>query len=244
MFPETNYQRIRRSQQKPWDRFPETADRFGEVVRASDDLYEALKMSLNIESGTPKSGVMWKEDRLTATIAARALENIDAFMNAMETWNISVASTLVRLQVDNLMIINLLIISPNPEYVVDHIVSGEKLNSLPLPEELNNLIPEERRDRKMYHKEWVLQRLAADRFPWLPNSYEETSGYVHFSSDHEGHIFKISGNNIEGRVPANIEQYSQRDIEDLVNSMREPSQALVKMMNEWTSVRKQREEDT
>lgn len=244
MFPETNYQRIRRSQEKPWEKFPETAASFREVVQASDDLYEALKKSLTIESGTPNSGVMWKADRMMATIAARALENIDAFMNAMETWNISVASTLVRLQVDNLMIINLLSISPNVDHVIDHILSGDKLNSLPLPDELKNRIPGDRRDRKMFHREWVLQLLAAERFPWLPNSYEGTSGYVHFSSDHEAHIFNISGNDIKGRVPADIEQYDQQDIIDLVNSMREPSQALVEMMNEWASVRNRREEDT
>lgn len=240
MLPETKYQKFRKSQQKPWERFAEITQGFSEITQSSDDLYETLNVALNVKTGPSSEHLMYADDRVMMTITSRAMENIDAFVSAAATWNMSAASTLVRLQLDNLMTINLLDVSPNPNHVVDHILSGKKLSSLRLPAELIDMVPKGRRAGRMYHKEWVLQILAAARFPWLPDSYASTSGYVHFSSEHESHIFKISGARIEGRVPADIDQYNKQDIGDLVKAILQPSQALVEMMNEWATIRKER----
>ena len=79
------------------------------------------------------------------SFVARSLDLIDAFIDACDRWNLSVASGLVRLQVDNVIRVHLVSTSPDPPGLLNHMLSGEPLRKYMLPDEQRRRLPAEYR---------------------------------------------------------------------------------------------------
>ena len=102
----------RDAQPRVRERYPELGPLLDQLDGCSDAQYEASIAFLGSEGTT--AVFFTPTDMILLSFVARSLDLIDAFIDACDRWNLSVASGLVRLQVDNVIRVHLVSTHPRP----------------------------------------------------------------------------------------------------------------------------------
>ena len=231
----TKYSGIRAQQESPGDRYPELAEKLNALASLGDRQYSALFRSLQV------GGELYTTDILFSSVVSRSMELIESYLFAMDEWSISVATALVRLQVDNVLRCHLFAVTPDPDEILRHLLRDEPLEKLPLPDVLVNLIPEDDRQKKMYHRDWVLRLLAAQELEWVDDAYKVSSSWIHHSAAHLWATCKITDSGtFSSRVPADIDRFDESFLRNLIDVMGASSRAIVRYLDGWTESKQKR----
>ena len=90
-------------------------------------------------------------------------------MSLVRQRNLACAAPLIRLQLDNVLRLYAASLFPSGRHVFDALIGGMPLSRLKAPDGANL--------RDVY-----LKRKAGEIFPWLPQVYDATSGFIHLSN--------------------------------------------------------------
>jgi hypothetical protein len=222
----TRYAEIRSSELSVSERFPRLGEMLDELGRISDAQYDALLSVLG-------TGLLYTQDLLLLSLISRSLELIDGFASAVDGWRISVASALVRLEVDTLLRAHLGAITPDPDALVFHLADDQPLHRLKLPTSLRDSLSGSGLDTRKF-SDAVLVALAARELPWVPDVYKTASSWVHHSASHMFTTWKIEGGTFfSARVPVDIDQFDEDFLGPLIVAMTAPASALVTYLNMW-----------
>lgn len=180
-------------------------------------------------------------DLILLSLAARSFELIDAFVAGVDRWNISVGSTLVRLQLDNVLRAHLLATTDDPGALFSHLLSDEPLHRMVLPEALHNRLPPEARSgSRSYARDATLKELASQEHPWIKVTYDTASKWVHHSSAHVLTTIRFSDGDGEdepitfsGRIPVDVDQFDEEFMSGLIRTMVLASDTLLAYLAEW-----------
>jgi hypothetical protein len=232
MRTQTKYSSIRSAQETPSDRYEVIAEKLEQLARVSDGQYAALARSLRL------SGQVRSVDMLLMSVVSRSMEIIESFLGAIDTWNVSVASALVRLQIDNVMRCHLFAVTPDADGLLLHLMADKRLRDLELPVSLIARLPVEDRRRAKRHQDWVLVALASQEHEWIEGAYDVSSAWIHHSAAHLLTSYEMSpAGHFAGRVPVEIEQFDEEFLLGLVNVMGVSSRTVVRYLDEWTATK-------
>ena len=176
----TRYKDYRRDMPTVVDRYPTLVPML-DALRVDHDRHFDVVASILGPNGPGVDAPFFEVDIVLVSVLNRSLDLLDGFVDTFERWNISSAAPLVRLQVDNLLRLNLLTVAP-PGSVTPLLLSGEPLRKADDP------LSKGKKTKLTDHR---LRQLAAENFPWLDQVYERASGWVHFSSVHIGVTLRI-----------------------------------------------------
>lgn len=98
----------------------------------------------------------------------RSMSLAAGLKSMVESKNMVCARALLRLQIDTLTRVRAYTYVDDPEALAKSILGGSQLNE------------HKSADGKQLRDSYLVDRLAVE-LPWLPKTYRETSGYVHFS---------------------------------------------------------------
>lgn len=232
--PMTRYAEIRSSQLSVSERHPNLGKKVTDLAKISDQQYECAK---RIMAG----GHLYALDLLLLSLLARSLDIIDAFLASLDRWNVAVASSLVRLQIDNVLRANLFAITRHSNDILLHLIKDRPLRKLPLPSDLLQHIPHHF-GKKPKCSDAVLIELARYQYKWLPDAYSTASSWVHHSAAHVLTTWRLAGESrIAGRIPVDIDQFEPDFLEPLLDAMGLASRTLTNYLTTW-AVRKEKGE--
>ena len=120
-----------------------------------------------------QSGAHYPMDFLVVAVLNRSLALTRGFCDLIESRNFLAAAPLIRLQLDSCLRFWAALSVPNPNDVADEILKGTPVSHL------------KDRDGKKMNDGYLKKRLA-EKYPWVSEVYEHTSGFIHLS---EKHIF-------------------------------------------------------
>lgn len=101
----------------------------------------------------------------------RSLSNSSAFTHLVRTENYLVAASLVRLQLDTFLRFSASYLVRDPHEFATSVLAGKEVRKL--------------KDRSgKFMTDGYLVNSAASEFPWIPNVYRSTSGFIHLSNKH------------------------------------------------------------
>lgn len=136
----------------------------------------------------PNSAI-YLPDIVLGGIVDRALAIAKAFEQAHIAGNYVVSSILLRSQIDTAMRTYGFFLVPNFDDACDHVFKGTRYNKL----------KDKQGNRLQDH--YLIKRIG-EHYPWMPNVYENTSGFVHFSNKNIHTTLQHVGS--EGRVDLSI----------------------------------------
>ena len=149
----------------------------------SDDLKEGLTelrneiqrhhLQLGKEMLQVGSGKIYSLDLLAVSVLNRSVNLLFGFCDLIVARNFIAAAPLVRMQLDNLLRFSAAWIVDDPHEFAEKVMQGKHVRNL------ND------KDGKKMTDRYLLDKLKV-QYPWLPNVYRRTSGYVHLS---DAHIF-------------------------------------------------------
>jgi hypothetical protein len=114
---------------------------------------------------------MYTTDFFAIGAAKRTISLIDGFGSMVETWNLSCARALLRLQIDTALRFAAVTLVEKQDDFVKAVIRGERIDRI-----------KDRTGQKLTDA-YLVKRFAA-KAPWLPEVYARTSGYVHLSGEH------------------------------------------------------------
>lgn len=208
------------------ERYPELAQELAQLGEDQDRHFE-LATALCAPNGPGVTTPLFQVDILLLSVINRSLDLIEGFVHAYNGWNLSTAAPVVRMQVDNVLRLSLLAKAPVGS-VTDILFAGIPLNKESDP--LNN--PGEK------HKltDQRLRKHARVSFPWLDLVYEQSSGWVHFSSVHIGVTMRLDKNGaIFGRFPSDIGQYPPDFLAQVLWAMRKATAGVLEILTWFAS---------
>jgi hypothetical protein len=236
----SRYHEIRHSQPTVQERFPSLATLFDLLDACSDAQYKAAMAFLDADESTGR--VLYHSDLVLLSFIARSFELIDAFVGAVDRWNLSLGSVIVRLQVDNVLRAHLIATSPEPHAILVHLLNGEPLQRYRLPErQVLMLPPADRKDNRATDKN--LRSLAAAVHPWVDELYETASQWVHHSAAHVLTTWKVTPDDttgaISGRIPVDVEQFDEGFLMGLLGAMLRASDGLLAYAEGWAEQKRE-----
>lgn len=104
---------------------------------------------------------------------SRALSLIEGFRVLLDSKNYMAASHLVRPYLDNFLRLFAAHLVKNPHEFANEVMKGKKVEEF-----------FDKDNPKQAIKDWYLRNKASEKFPWIKEVYNTTSGYIHFSSKH------------------------------------------------------------
>lgn len=188
----SHYRRIRDSEPRVHQKYPQIRSKLEALEGQSDATYDHVRDILAL-------GRLFSLDLLLLSLANRAVDVIDAFSYAFDRWNVAVASSLVRLQIDNLLRAHLAAIIPDPDVLFEHLASDRRLNRLEVPPDLLRHLPNQ--PRRAHFTDQTLIRFAAHDHPWIEDAYRTSSSWVHHSAAHLLTTWNVEGETISGGFP-------------------------------------------
>ena len=124
-----------------------------------------------IELIAPPGSPMFPMDFLAFAATKRHTSTTSAFVSAINSWNMVVARSLLRIHIDTSLRFSAAWHVENPHDFSMEVLKGARIDKLKARSG----------DRLM---DAHLVKLHTDEHPWLPNVYERLCGYVHFSGAH------------------------------------------------------------
>jgi hypothetical protein len=204
----TRYEEIRALSQRVSTKHPELAAPL-DSLRSQGDQQLALMKGL--------AGSIGPVDLLLGAIVGRSLDVLGGFADAFDRWNVTVASVLVRLQVDNVLLAHVNLTTPDPDGLLAHLVADKRMASLVVPEGMaSRLRP---KDRKRFTDQ-TMRWLASQEHPWIDDVYTKASGWVHFSSIHYANVWKFGDDgSVFARWPLDVEQFGVDFLAPMLQAM-------------------------
>jgi hypothetical protein len=226
LFGMTKYEEFRGRQPRVTEQFPELAAALA-VLGDQQDTHFSLVHRLLGTTQAQGSTPLFPADIVLMSVINRSLDLIEGFMGAYDRWNMSTAAPQVRMQVDNLLRVNLLYVAPAGS-VTDTLLSGERLSKYVDP-----LAPA---GKKFKLTDQRLREHAAPMFDWLDLVYEKASSWVHFSAVHIRVTMQVDDDgNIEGRFPSDIDRYSYDFLKQVLWSMNQATHGVIKVIETFAA---------
>lgn len=134
---------------------------------------------------------------------SRALSLIDGFLNLLESRNYMAASHLVRPYLDNFLRLFAAHLVKNPNEFANQVMKGKKVEEF-----------FDKENEKQALKDWYLRNKASELYPWISEVYNQTSGYIHFSSKHiYNSIVKVDEE--KGTIDTFLTKFDSKSVTDL-----------------------------
>lgn len=124
-----------------------------------------------IELVSPPGSPMFPLDFLALAATKRHASTTSAFVSAINSWNMVVARSLLRIHIDTSLRFSAAWHVENPHEFSMEVLRGGRIDKL-----------KTRSGDRLTDAHLV--KLHTDKHPWLPNVYEHLCGYVHFSGSH------------------------------------------------------------
>lgn len=146
----------------------------------------------------------------------------DAFIDAIDHYNIHAAAPLLRVQLDTLFRLSYVCRAPSVGEVVQELMAGTEFRNMKDVE-----------GKKL--TDGRLKDLAAPFHPWTTDVYENASGWVHFSHAHLGTAWQINGDAVSGGVPLRPSVVPERLWGELLDAMLQASVEVLEYAEGWAS---------
>jgi hypothetical protein len=140
-----------------------------ELGGLGEDRERLIAMTLDMWHAA--GGASYPLDLYANAAINRSLALSTGFQTLIESFNLVCAGPILRLQIDTALRFYASYIAPNADDFAIEVLKGVRVDKL------------KDRDGKLMRDAYLVERLASD-YPWLPNLYEKTSGYVHMSKTH------------------------------------------------------------
>jgi len=164
-----------------------------------------------------------KLDFFALSIINRAISLNKGFKTLMETQNTLSAVGLLRLQLDNLIRYNAIIVCENPFEFMEHILA-------------NKSIHEYRENNKAFTDNFLAKKLD-ERFPNSLKLYKHLCNYIHYGYTHVDYIFREkecpTENSSYSVVVGDNDKFSLKDKIDYTENLINISSNLIALMNRW-----------
>jgi hypothetical protein len=171
-------------------------------------------------------GALYTLDLVFGAVMTRSYSLVDGFLDAFDQWNPIVAAPLLRLQIDSLVRTSYIARSPMAENVANEILGGGEFRKMKDAE------------GKRLH-DFRLVELAKPHHPWVPDVYNATSGWVHFSPDLVSAAWQgredSCGLTISSAVPLRPEQIPVAALHELIGAMIQATEELFGYSEAWES---------
>jgi hypothetical protein len=147
-------------------------------MTTSDELnqlreYREMHFELGAQVIEAKGGAFYPLDILMVAALNRSLCLLKGFIELMKSKNLLAAAPLIRLQLDNCLRLSAATRVTEPHRFAINILEGKP-------------VKKQRDVSDQFMTDSYLVRKLAKRYPWMPELYDNTSGYIHLS---ERHIF-------------------------------------------------------
>ncbi len=162
-----------------------------------------------------------KVDLIALSVLNRAISINNAFKTLIKENNTFAALHLIRIQMDNLIKYNSILIAEDDNYI-DYVLQGERINSF---KDLNN----ER------FTDTYLVAMLSRTFENISNLYKKYCGHIHFGKEHLERIKSISENKqAQFRIEiGNFENYSLEERKTFVTDFIIISRYLFQRIDGW-----------
>lgn len=191
------------------------------LVRIDSLQYEFLDSAHRIMKAGKSS--IHKLDFFALSIINRAISLNKGFKTLMETENTLSAVGLLRLQLDNLIRYNAIIVCEKPFELMEHILD-------------NKSIHEYRENNKAFSDNFLAKRLN-ERFPNSLKLYKYLCNYIHYGYTHVDYIFRekvcSTENSPYSVVVGDNDRFSLEDKIDYTENLINISSNLITLMNQW-----------
>jgi hypothetical protein len=152
----------------------------------------------------------------------RSLSLIDAFTLLVEHKNALAAVPLIRLQIDNIIRLYACWLVREPPVVAEALLTDQPLRKL-----------KSRSGKPLTDK--FLYDAAAEHYPWIPEVYKQTSGFVHLSGRH---IFApvVAADDATHTISLAIggsREWTEKEILESVNAFIEATKCLLHLCGSW-----------
>jgi hypothetical protein len=114
-------------------------------------------------------GALYTVDLVFGAVMTRSYSLVDGFLDAFDQCNPIVAAPLLRLQIDSLVRTSYIARAPMADSVAAEVLSGGEFRKM-----------KDAEGKKLLDSRLV--ELAEPHHPWVPDVYDDTSAWVHFSS--------------------------------------------------------------
>ena len=158
-------------------------------------------------------------------VAQRSFHLVEGFLNVFDGWNVTVAAPLVRFQMENLYRTLYILEAPNGPDVVLEIMKGTELRKMKAFDTGKLLTDAE------------LVKRSERLFDWLPDVYEASNEWVHFSDRHLFNANRMGDDatspTLLGRVPLPPEDIPVSFLQELLGAMRQATRDLFGLLEVW-----------
>lgn len=158
---------------------------------------------------------------------SRSYSLIDGSIAAFDSWNPIIAAPVLRMQIDSLVRLSYTTRAPSAQEVADYVLGGGELRKLKAAD-----------GQKLTDR--CLVELAEPFHPWVPEVYEATSGWVHFSPEHLRAAWRVRDEGsseaelrLEGTIPLRPEMIGPEPMRQLLAAMAMASQEVIFYAENW-----------
>jgi hypothetical protein len=189
-------------------------------------------LNLGMRSAKAADGNQYLLDLVTLGATNRALHQLRAFCDAVESENFVAAAPFVRMQLDTYLRLLGAGHAANLDEFVDAILSGVPLKKIRM-----------RNGKRM--TDAALISLAAKDDPWVNDVYTQTSGFIHLSEKHIWSSMRIdeARRTGDGNLPLNF-KISDRDeyvpddaYWEAMDRFKNVTDLLCKLLEEWIGIK-------
>ncbi len=167
-------------------------------------------------------GALYIPDIFIIAALQRSYGLVDAFIDAVDHYNIHAAAPLLRVQLDTLFRLSYVCRAPSVDEVVEDVMAGTEFRQM-----------KDADGKKL--TDGRLKDLAAPFHPWTTEVYDNASGWVHFSQAHLGTAWQIKGDVVSGGVPLRPSVVPERIWGELLDSMLQATVEVLGYAEGWAS---------
>lgn len=209
----------------PFERYPNDLARNRVMLGQLLDHHSALS-----ERFIAAGGALWITDLWMFGAALRSFHLVEGFIEAFDSWNVTVAAPIIRMQIDTLVRTAYVAQAPDRDALIMAIMGGEQLRRMRTYD-----------DPTKNATDHELVERAGRLYDWLPPVYEKSNEWVHFS---ERHIFNATQPNEPGtadpdtyhivmRIPFPIERLPVSFLAEILGAMRQTTHELFGWFELW-----------
>ncbi|MDM1137214.1 MULTISPECIES: hypothetical protein [unclassified Empedobacter] len=168
-----------------------------------------------------------KVDFIALSILNRAMSINEGFRLLFQENNFYSATHLIRIQMDNLIRYNSILVAKDDSYI-DYILDGKEIRKF-----RDSIL------KKNFNDAYLVEQISK-KFPEIKILYKKYCGFIHFSNEHLERIKTFPNiENVKFRVEiGNFENYSHQEKVEIVSDMITISLFIFNQINYWTEAKK------
>jgi hypothetical protein len=146
-------------------------------------------------------------------------------LQAFDSWNVTVAAPIVRMQIDNLVRTSYVMQAPDHDDIITKILGGQRLNKMKAHD-----------DPKITLSDAEMVKRAAKQHAWLSPVYEASNEWVHLSERHIVNASQLKGeeeHTIVSRIPLPIEEIPVSFLAEVLGAMYQSTHDLFAWFEVW-----------